>query len=129
MWCKASVKQYGDVFVEGLHNHMHEGDVNAGTVLYIKAEVKSKALGDIFSSAEEIADKMLVDSVDDQPLQLLPTVMNLARAANRLRQKLRPEDPNDMHFTLDEGFLPHDFLRKDISGPDYRMIIFATTKM
>lgn len=49
----------------------------------------------------------------------------MARAANRLRQKLRPEDPKDLQFILAENCIPADFLQADIKVKERRHLIFA----
>ena len=48
------------------------------------------------------------------PCPTLPNPVNLARAANYLRKKLRPTDPTDLLFDLEEQHIPDGFLRKDI---------------
>ncbi|KAK3752540.1 hypothetical protein QZH41_016319, partial [Actinostola sp. cb2023] len=52
----------------------------------------------------------------------------MARAANRLRQNLRPEDRKDLQFEADEDALPIDFLQADLKVKDRRHLIFATSK-
>ena len=49
----------------------------------------------------------------------------MARAANRLRQKLRPEDLKDLQFLLADNCIPPDFLQADINVADRRHLIFA----
>ena len=49
----------------------------------------------------------------------------MARAANRLRQKLRPEDPKDLQFDLAEDCIPSGFLQADVKVAERRHLIFA----
>jgi hypothetical protein len=49
----------------------------------------------------------------------------MARAANRLRQKLRPEDPKDLQFVLAEDCIPPDFFQADVRVKERRHLIFA----
>ena len=51
--------------------------------------------------------------IQDKP-QNAPKPDNLARAANQIRQKLRPAEPQDCDFELGADFLPGDFLVADI---------------
>ena len=54
--------------------------------------------------------------------------LHLARAANRLRQRLRPDDPKDLDFAIDEDHIPSDFLRADVRVKDRRHLVFATAQ-
>ena len=51
-----------------------------------------------------------------------------ARQANRKRQKLRPKDPTNLDFELDENHLPDNFLRADVRVHARRHLIFATNE-
>ena len=51
---------------------------------------------------------------------------HLARAANRLRQRLRPEEPSSLHFELDYDHIPSEFLQADVQVGARRHLIFAT---
>ncbi len=55
----------------------------------------------------------------------MPKPEHIARAANRLRQKLQPEDPKDLQFELEEENLPTGFLQADLKVKDRRHLIFA----
>lgn len=46
--------------------------------------------------------------------------------ANRRRQQLRPEDPKDLEFLLQEDHIPTGFLRSDIKRQDKRHLVFAS---
>ncbi|XP_052276039.1 uncharacterized protein LOC127875218 [Dreissena polymorpha] len=48
------------------------------------------------------------------------------RVVNRKRQRLRPDDPQDLDFELQEDFLPDGFLKGDIKVDGRRHLIFAT---
>ena len=54
-----------------------------------------------------------------------PKPVHVARAANRLRQKLRPEHPKDLNFELVEEYLPSGFVRADLTVKQRRHLIFA----
>ena len=50
----------------------------------------------------------------------------MARAANRLRQQLRPEDPTGLQFELSEDCIPADFLKADVQTRRKCLLVFAT---
>ena len=52
----------------------------------------------------------------------------MARAANRLRQQLRPEDPTDLAFEIAEENIPADFLKADVCIRSKRHLVFATSQ-
>ena len=56
---------------------------------------------DHFRSAGAIAEEVLVAHVTDAPCSAIPKVSNLARQANRKRQKSRPKDPTDLEFEIE----------------------------
>ena len=62
---------------------------------------------------------------DGAPITL-PKPLHVARQANRLHQKLRPEDPTDLDFELEEEHIPDHFFRKDVQVRERRLLIFAT---
>ena len=48
----------------------------------------------LFKPGSAIVNKVLLDEIpDDDPCPAIAKPENMARAANRLRQRLRPEDP------------------------------------
>ncbi|KAK3731012.1 hypothetical protein QZH41_018758, partial [Actinostola sp. cb2023] len=51
---------------------------------------------------------------------------HLPRAANRLRQSQRPEDPRDLEFELRDDCIPEGFLQGDVVVKHRRHLIFAT---
>ena len=69
--------------------------------------------------------KVLLNELDDAPCTALPKPKFIARAANRLHQKLRPDDPNNLDFDLDEDSVPEGFLQADIRVKDRRHLVFA----
>ena len=48
------------------------------------------------------------------------------RAANKCRQRLRPEAPKNLQFVLMEDKLPANFCRVDVEVDQRRHLIFAT---
>ncbi|XP_076068501.1 uncharacterized protein LOC143040952 [Oratosquilla oratoria] len=42
---------------------------------------------------------------------------------------MRPAEPQDLYFEIDEGHIPEDFLRKDLQVDGKRHLVFATQKM
>ena len=88
--------------------------------------VKQKATEDLFKPASAIVDEVFLDNIDDRPCPSLPKPANLARAANRLRQRQRPNDPTNLEFVLQEEHIPGGFLQKDIRVREICHLVFAT---
>ena len=69
--------------------------------------------------------KVLVEEFN-APCPALPKPENIARAANRLRQQLRPEDPRDLNFSVEEDAFPAGFYKGEVKVKERRHLIFAT---
>jgi len=123
--CKASVTERNGVFRPGQQSHNHIVEVGAATAAKIVSKVKSKALEEKFKPASAIVDEVMLDELIESPCPVLPKPMHVVRAANRLRQKLRPEHPKDMDFELVEECLPPGFLQADLTVKQRRHLIFA----
>lgn len=67
-----------------------------------------------------------MEEISNAPCPGLPQPDYLARQANRLRQKLRPDDPKDLDFDLEEEHIPTGFLWSDLGAHSRRHLIFAT---
>ena len=61
-----------------------------------------------------IVNQVLMEEMTDAPCPSLPKPLNLAKAANYLRQRLRPSDPTDLNFEIDSNHIPEGFMRGDI---------------
>jgi hypothetical protein len=59
------------------------------------------------------------------PCPSLPKPEFLARAANRLRQSARPNDPVNLEFDLNHDHIAPNFLRADIRVRERRHLMFA----
>ena len=70
--------------------------------------------------------QVLLKELGNAPCPSLPKPEYLARTANRQRQKLRPTEPKDLAFELDETNIPNNFLRADVRVHGRRHLIFAT---
>ena len=58
--------------------------------------------------------RVLLEELAEAPCAALPKPEYIVRAANRLRQKLRPEHPRDLDFELVDDCIPDGFLLADI---------------
>ncbi|XP_068717492.1 uncharacterized protein [Montipora capricornis] len=93
----------------------------------ITTKVKAKASVDIFKPASAIVEEVLLEDLKDVPCLCLPKPEYLARVANRHRQRLRPKDPRDLNFDLEQDHIPDGFLRGDLQVRQNRgHLIFAT---
>ncbi len=70
-----------------------------------------------------------MEQIDETPCSAIPKVANLARQANRKRQKACPVDPTDLDFELDERNIPANFLKADVRVGSRRHLVFSTTEM
>lgn len=73
-------------------------------------------------------NKVLLSELNDERCPALPKPEHMARAANRLRQRLRPEDPKDLDFQLMEDCIPEGFFQADVYVEERRHLIFATAE-
>ena len=55
-----------------------------------------------------------MDQLTEAPCPALPKPEYIARAANRRRQSLRPEDPKDLNFEPIEECIPQGFYQADV---------------
>ena len=67
----------------------------------------------------------MLDELTAARCPALPRPALVARAANRLRQKLRHEQPKDLDFELVEECLPPGFFQADLTVKQRRHLIFA----
>ena len=68
----------------------------------------------------------MLDILTEEPCPALRKPVNVARAANRLRQKLRPEHPKDLDFELVEECLPFGFFQADLTVKQRQHLILAS---
>lgn len=52
----------------------------------------------------------------------------MARAANQMRQQLRPEDPTDLAFGISKENIPTRFLKANICIRSERHLVFTTSQ-
>ena len=126
--CKATVRQERELFTAGVHPHIHPAAPGQALASRIKSRVMAMATANVFQPAGEIVKEVLREDLTQEPTPSLPNPENLARAANRKRQKLRPQDPTDMDFEIDGDYLPEGFTRGDICVSEKRHVIFASDK-
>ena len=82
-------------------------------------DLSEMAAPNLRNRGTDIVNEVLLEEITDAPCPSLPNPTNLARAANYLRKQLRPTDPTDLDFDLDEHHIPGDFLRADIKVSNY----------
>ncbi|KAK3086377.1 hypothetical protein FSP39_017564 [Pinctada imbricata] len=127
--CLATVKQQGDHFKPGPRPHNHPPAPGVNVAVKVAKEVKTKASTEVFRPASEIVEEVMLELGDpSMPEASRPKFTNLARRANRLREKTRPKQPADLEFVIDENYIPDGFLRSDIRVDNERHLIFATDR-
>ena len=126
--CPGSVIQRSGSFHLG-NDHNHVGNVGLPVAARVKTAIKRKAEDDIFRPASSIVNEVLLSKLpSNTACPSLPQVDHLIRAANRLRQSKRPQDPKDLEFILQEGHLPANFLQAGVKMRSRRHLIFATAE-
>ena len=98
--CLATVRQRGMVFTPGPHMHCHRPIVGVYTAAKVTRDIKKKAMNDYYQPAGMIVEQVLLEQLGPGPCPAIPKVANLARQANRKRQKSRPVEPSDLEFEL-----------------------------
>ena len=98
----------------GRNEHNHPGQEGALLAAKITTRAKKDALDDLFKPSMVIVNQVLMEEMTDAPCPSLPKPLNLAKAANYLRQRLRPSDPTDLNFEIDSNHIPEGFMRGDI---------------
>ena len=63
LWCKATVLEKANCFTQGSQPHTHSAQLGAAKATNVAAAVKRIAATEIFTSAAEIVNKVLKDSV------------------------------------------------------------------
>ncbi|KAK3719185.1 hypothetical protein QZH41_020418 [Actinostola sp. cb2023] len=128
--CRATVKDmYDGTYTIGNISHNHAPETGAAQVAKITTAAKKQAVDNLFKPAAQIVDEILMKELnDDRPCPHIPKPGNIARQANRKRQKIRPADPTNLEFELDCDNIPKEFLRGDVRVNNHRHLIFATNE-
>ena len=127
--CLATVRQRGMVFTPGPHMHCHQPIVGVDTAAKITRDIKEKAMNDYYQPAGMIVEQVLLEQLGPGPCPAIPKVANLARQANRKRQKSRPVEPCDLEFELNPQHMPDNFLQADVKVDDRRHLVCSTSEM
>ena len=106
--CRVTVIQK-DEYKPGMHPHVHLGNPGATTVHKVRAKIKEKAALDHFKSAAAIAEKVLSEELNNEPVPNMPAIENLAAYANSHRKKMRPPEPKDLNFDFSGDYIPGSF--------------------
>ena len=93
----------------GSNAHNHPVDIGAALAAQITSKVKARAVADVFKPASAIVEDVLLEDLEDVPCPSLSRQENIARAANRRRQRLRPKDPQDLEFELATDYMPSEY--------------------
>lgn len=127
--CLVTVRQHGMVFTTGPHMHCHQPIVGTDTAAKITRDVKEKAMNDYYQPAGMIVEQVLLKQLGKAPCPAMPKVTDLARQANRKRQKSRPVEPSDLEFELSPQHMPSNFLKADVKVGHRPHLVFSTSDM
>ena len=99
----ATVQEKGDTFTHGPQPHQHAGEPGAAANSRIKEEVKKQAAADIFEPALTIAENVMLKEQRDNYIRLrMPSLHNLTWMANAAREKLRPDEKQDLDLNYND---------------------------
>jgi len=78
------------------------------------------------------AEPMSIDTLQTAQLSAAPAGSRpnpdcMKRTTNRKKEQLRPKEPTGLDFTVDDTYLPNDFLKSDVQVGKARHLVFATT--
>ena len=128
--CGAKVIQHGETYTPGCQPHIHPASVNAATTAQIYKDVKQRAKDNVFEPASAIVEGVYAaNNIDTVPCPSLPKPANFQRCANRLRERMRPDEPTSLQFDIDERHVAENFFQADISVGSRRHLMFATDNM
>ena len=88
--------------------------MSAGLAARITVKTKKEAVTNLFKPASAIVNEVPIEELTDDPCPSFPKPVSLAKAANHLRQRLRPANPVDLEFELQLEHIPENSLRGDI---------------
>ena len=92
--------------------HSHQPIVGINTDAKITRDVKE--MRNYYQLAGMIVEQVLLEQLGQAPCPAMPKVTNLARQANRKRQKSCPVEPSDLEFKLNPQHMPRNFLKADV---------------
>jgi len=83
----------------------------------------------VYQSAADITERIMGEELVEKACPAMPSVANVARAANRHRHRLRPKHPSDLDFELQTEHIPDGFLQAELQIDGQRHLVFATDYM
>ncbi|VDI21913.1 Hypothetical predicted protein [Mytilus galloprovincialis] len=97
--CSATVSQKGENFKRNPKPYIQPAGKGALKNVLVHKEVKQTALQDIHRPAGRIVHDAMLRHIEPGDHQL-PNQNNLKRTANRVRDELRPDEPNSLYFEI-----------------------------
>ncbi|XP_071786852.1 uncharacterized protein [Asterias amurensis] len=120
-YCRATVIQQGKNFKKGAFVHIHPGNPGRHMVEKIIAQVKTNAKLKPFQPASNIVNEVLTANVGNRTLPGMPHPTNLARAANRMRQRVKGKG-----LDFQDGLVPEDFVKRVVNRGKKCHFLLAT---
>ena len=100
------------------------------TLEYILFQVTERARNDLFKPARTIVNNVMAKCAPElsaAPEGSRPNPDCLKKTTNRKKEQLWPKEPTGLDFTVDDTYLPNDFLKSDMQVGKARHLVFATT--
>ncbi|CAH1264057.1 Hypp2833 [Branchiostoma lanceolatum] len=105
------------VYQRGNNRHDHPPEMHTATNFRIQAKVRQRGVENLFRSAGQIAEEVVVMEADVH-----------VRMVNKRRPDLRPKDPTTLDFELEEQHLPDGLFRADIRFDGHRRQVLASAR-
>ncbi|KAG0727898.1 hypothetical protein GWK47_033651 [Chionoecetes opilio] len=128
VYCRATVRQNGFVFMCGNVEHCHPPEVGALSKAKFLSRLNREARAHPHESAASIVKRVMANDFASEcpsPLKLA----NLIRSVNYQRRAARPKDPASLDFETNDTAIPEGFLKADIFIAGKRHLIFSTPAM
>ncbi|XP_071962323.1 uncharacterized protein [Antedon mediterranea] len=125
--CPASIKQTLEGFKEGKQSHNHEPKPKSITKVNIITEIKERSRLMMNDTARKVV-RDVVSKYYNAGIVAggLPSTPVLIRLANRARATLRPNNPKNLNFKINDHYMPQDFIKADIQCDSDRHILMAS---
>jgi len=130
--CNATLLVRDGTYFPGGQQHTCVPKTGQDTSLEMIRDCKQRGIKRVFTSATELIEEATLQRIKPDQMAMHPTLpppTRLAAQINYKRRKIRPSDPRDLEFELDNDYLPDDFVQGDVSVGPARHLMLASIAM